>query len=631
MEEGKPDSLFLDSFITGAWPAPSGDVGMDGPLGLSAREFGELASEIKLGSLGAQGTLPTAANALQGLGPLGLGDAGGMAGAARSGEDPLTRALLGNAAGLIPQNPNQNPLIPDSTSPPLPGGLPSQQADRAQAEASAQISRLYNHRLMQLPVEVQRRAQQHLILRTAAVRSAGVPVQQGTMLVQQELLPLMQQAFMRLSGGREAKPMPPLSGPVGTTINNNPAVAATPGVSAGGANNINNTGANDARQNTAAGMLQLEMLQKQQQQRQQQQRQQQQQQQSLARLQDQQQQQQNLARLQEQRALLQAHLQQQQQLQAASAKQADQQRQAVLLQQQKQIEQLQRLQAMHLQHLQAQQAQQQQQQRNTTAAGGGGQQQQQQPPSHLNIPSGQQPNNPPRINTSTKQQLGTNSNTNKTNKNSTAAGGTAAGNLPYPLHPSPTGGPGSNGDGLADAVHDAKRMRTDSPTYRQRQLQEQQKQQQQQQQQLALNAFLPQSLASSAGAGGLSAAEYQALTNMSLGINNNTSSGGLMNPLSALGFQVPDAAVGMSGDGGGNGGVSGPSGNTTRGGGGANVGSLGGAGSEFRQLSNSDLEMLGAAAVTRAKVAAAKMQASIIYFLFLRGFLFSGVFFHFNQ
>jgi hypothetical protein len=59
-----------------------------------------------------------------------------------------------------------------------------------------QISRLYRHMLEQLPRDVQIRTQQHLILRTAEVRGAGVPVHQAAMVVQQELLPLMHRAFV---------------------------------------------------------------------------------------------------------------------------------------------------------------------------------------------------------------------------------------------------------------------------------------------------------------------------------------------------------------------------------------------------------------------------------------------------
>lgn len=276
MEEGKPENIFIDSMVPGGWAGPL-DGGIEAQLGLSAREFGELASELKLNAMGAPGALPNLGSALPSLGPLGLGEPSSLPGAARSNVDPLVGSFLGNAGGLGPQMQPQGALGVAAPRSAIPvSGLPSQQADKAQAAASAQISRLYNHLLMQLPVEVQRRAQQHLILRTAAVRSAGVPVQQGTMMVQQELLPLMQQAFMRLSGGREAKPMP----------------LGIDGASAGGDG-----------QNSVVAMMQNGLLQQQQRQQQQQQEQQEQQQR-----QQQQAQQRNMARLQEHRALLQAHL-----------------------------------------------------------------------------------------------------------------------------------------------------------------------------------------------------------------------------------------------------------------------------------------------------------------------------------
>lgn len=70
--------------------------------------------------------------------------------------------------------------------------------DEAMMIVAKQISRLYRHMLAQLPRDVQIRTQQHLILRTAEVRSAGVPVHQAAMVVQQELLPLMHKAFVHI-------------------------------------------------------------------------------------------------------------------------------------------------------------------------------------------------------------------------------------------------------------------------------------------------------------------------------------------------------------------------------------------------------------------------------------------------
>jgi hypothetical protein len=97
--------------------------------------------------------------------------------------------------------PSRHLPMPIPPPPPEPQQLQQQQGgglDPGQNQAAGHISRLYKHMLLQLPIEVQQRAQHHLLLRTANVSKSGVPVQQATMLVQQELLPLMQQAFMRL-------------------------------------------------------------------------------------------------------------------------------------------------------------------------------------------------------------------------------------------------------------------------------------------------------------------------------------------------------------------------------------------------------------------------------------------------
>jgi hypothetical protein len=90
--------------------------------------------------------------------------------------------------------------------------------DESMMIVAKQISRLYRHMLEQLPREVQIRTQQHLILRTAEVRGAGVPVHQAAMVVQQELLPLMHRAFVHFQSqgltAQKQNPSKPMAGAV---------------------------------------------------------------------------------------------------------------------------------------------------------------------------------------------------------------------------------------------------------------------------------------------------------------------------------------------------------------------------------------------------------------------------------
>jgi len=163
--------------------------GNDPPLELSPHDFSELASELHV------------TDAQQRI----------KAGVSLK---PIHPSLNIGTAPAAPPASHSLPITATHLSPPA---LPRQQPPPQQQQGggsgprpnlvAAQISRLYNHMLLQLPSQVQRRAQHHLIMRTAAINKSGLPVQQATMLVQQELLPIMQQAFMRLQQqAKEAGP-----------------------------------------------------------------------------------------------------------------------------------------------------------------------------------------------------------------------------------------------------------------------------------------------------------------------------------------------------------------------------------------------------------------------------------------
>lgn len=64
--------------------------------------------------------------------------------------------------------------------------------------AAASTSKSYNSMLSCLPPDVQKRAQQYLLFRTSQVWSSGVPLLEATMVVQQEILPLLQQVLEKI-------------------------------------------------------------------------------------------------------------------------------------------------------------------------------------------------------------------------------------------------------------------------------------------------------------------------------------------------------------------------------------------------------------------------------------------------
>lgn len=202
-------NIFAESPRGPPWQA-GGLEAMDGSfIGLSAREFGELASELQLEGLdmafGGRGPpMPTLGHDMAAPAPPAPMAAAPTPPAPDAAAPMDFMGVTPHAAGpsLGAGQAGQAAAAPGGAVPAAPPQ--SAAAAQQQREAAAQISRLYNHMLLQLPVDVQRRAQQHLILRTAAMRATGVPVLQGTMLVQQELLPLMQQAFMHLATGGSA-------------------------------------------------------------------------------------------------------------------------------------------------------------------------------------------------------------------------------------------------------------------------------------------------------------------------------------------------------------------------------------------------------------------------------------------
>jgi hypothetical protein len=174
--------------MPGAFWDTSSSSGNVPPFELSPQHFSELASELKVTE--AQQRMNTDVPLTLNYPILNVGTAPAA---------PSAREFLSIADTI-------NPLAP-----PQPGQHQQPQQHQSGSvhglhQAAAQISRLYNHMLLQLPPEVQRRTQQHLLLRTASVSKSGVPVQQATMLVQQELLPIMQQAFMRLQQAKSIRP-----------------------------------------------------------------------------------------------------------------------------------------------------------------------------------------------------------------------------------------------------------------------------------------------------------------------------------------------------------------------------------------------------------------------------------------
>lgn len=134
----------------------------------------------------------------------------------------VSSARLGPAAALGAAM--GTPQMGDSTE--VPDGVTNDSCEpnnESMMIVAKQISRLYRHMLEQLPRDVQIRTQQHLILRTAEVRSAGVPVQQAAMVVQQELLPLMHRAFVHfqsqgLTGQKQNPANPEPLAPVKTRV-----------------------------------------------------------------------------------------------------------------------------------------------------------------------------------------------------------------------------------------------------------------------------------------------------------------------------------------------------------------------------------------------------------------------------
>lgn len=67
------------------------------------------------------------------------------------------------------------------------------------------ISKLYNCMLVIFPSEIQYRAHQSLIAKTCNLRDQGIPLEEAMVMAQQEFLPLLQNAFMKMREIKQQK------------------------------------------------------------------------------------------------------------------------------------------------------------------------------------------------------------------------------------------------------------------------------------------------------------------------------------------------------------------------------------------------------------------------------------------
>lgn len=202
------DVLFADTFsdllCDDEWDADPLSLSKDETLaaskedlGLSSIDFAELASEIKPEPTCRERTPEASPQPrAQPSSSRHLGPAAALGAAARAGG--ISSFSWGSSHHAIPAAPILPPLGDYDL---LTGDADADLHALAKSAVVHQVAELYRHTLRKLPPAVQRRTQQHMVLRTAAVRRAGVPIDQAAMLVQQELLPLMRKALLVLQNG----------------------------------------------------------------------------------------------------------------------------------------------------------------------------------------------------------------------------------------------------------------------------------------------------------------------------------------------------------------------------------------------------------------------------------------------